>query len=105
MSNETIADLRKHLFAALDGLADKDRPMDIERAKAISAVAQTVINSARVEIEHMKLAGGAGSGFIPDAQVVRLPGLAKVETTETATAMVSVTHLPGATITRHKMRD
>jgi hypothetical protein len=40
-------------------------PMDIDRAKAVADVAQTIINSAKVEIEHIKIVGGEGSGFIP----------------------------------------
>lgn len=65
MSN-TINDLRDHLFAALEGLRDKDQPMDIERAKAVADVAQTIINSAKVEVEYLKATGqDGGSGFIP----------------------------------------
>ena len=60
-----IEDLREHLFAALDGLRDKDKPMDIERAKAIAEVARVVVDSAKVEVDHMRVAGGTGSGFIP----------------------------------------
>lgn len=62
-----IDDLRNHLFAALEGLADEDKPMDIDRAKAISDVAQTIINTAKVEVDYMKNIGGRPvSGFIPD---------------------------------------
>lgn len=62
-----IEDLRNHLFAALEALADEDKPMDIARAKAISDVAQTVINSAKVEIDYIRQVGGKPvSGFIPD---------------------------------------
>lgn len=71
MSNETptdnITEVRKHLFAALRGLTDTDKPMDIDRARAVSDVAQTIINSAKVENDHLKLIGGTGTGFIPDA--------------------------------------
>lgn len=64
--SHTIRDLRTHLFATLEGLRDKDNPMDIERAKAVSDVAQTIINSAKVEVEHLKVTGQTGgSGFIP----------------------------------------
>ncbi len=68
-----IEDLRNHLFAALEGLADEEKPMDIERAKAISEVAQTLINSAKVEVEYLKTAGGCGSGFLapPSAETER----------------------------------
>ena len=62
---QTIDDLRGHLFATLDGLRDKKEPMDIDRAKAVAEVAGKIIESAKVECEHMKLTGQQGSGFIP----------------------------------------
>jgi hypothetical protein len=62
----TMEDLRNHLFAALEGLADDDKPMDIERAKAISQVAQTVIESAKVEVKYLELTGQEARGsFFP----------------------------------------
>lgn len=64
MSDKTIDDLRGHLFAVLEGLADKDKPLEIERAKAVCEVAQTIINSAKVEVDHLKVCGGSSSGFI-----------------------------------------
>ena len=74
MSNETIADVRSELFATLRGLTDKTNPMDIDRARAVAEVAQTIINSAKVEVEHMKIAGGKGTGFIPEVKPLALPG-------------------------------
>ena len=68
--SRTIADLREHLFSTLDNLRDKTNPMDIDRAKAVAEVAQTIINSAKVEVEHLKATGNTGgSGFmaLPDA--------------------------------------
>lgn len=52
-----ISDLRNHLFETLEALKDEDRPMDLARAKAISDVAQTIINSAKVEIEYLEVTG------------------------------------------------
>lgn len=64
--SKTLEDLRSHLFKTLEGLQDKDNPMDIDRAKAVSEVAQTIINTAKVEIDHMRVTGSAGgSAFIP----------------------------------------
>lgn len=61
-----INELRAHLFEALRGLKDKDDPMDIDRAKAVSEVAKTIIDSAKVEAEAMRLTGDErGTGFIP----------------------------------------
>ncbi len=71
--NHTITDLRAHLFATIEGLRDKDNPLAIDRAKAVAEVAQTIINSAKVEVEHMKVSGEIdGTGFIVPA----LPGTA-----------------------------
>lgn len=64
MSN-TIDDLRKHLFDTLDGLKDKEKPLDIERAKAVCDVAGKIIETAKVEVSYLNVVGGRGSGFIP----------------------------------------
>ena len=60
-----IVALRGHLFATLEALKDKDKPMDIERARAINDTAQTIINSAKVEVDFLKTVGGHGTEFIP----------------------------------------
>ncbi len=60
-----MEDLRNHLFAALEGLADPEKPMEIARAQAISDVAQVLINSAKVEVELIKTVGSkATSKFL-----------------------------------------
>lgn len=92
--NNDITELRSHLFDALRGLKNKEAPMDIDRAKAIADVAQTIINSAKVEVDHMKIAGGKGSGFIPEQpKVPALPGDTTV-----------VDRKPGVTVTQHRLR-
>ena len=63
-----IEDLRNHLFATLEALSpDQENPMDIGRAKAITEVAQAVINSAKVEVEYLRVRNGAapGTAFFP----------------------------------------
>lgn len=60
-----ITTVRTALFDTLRGLGNKNEPMDIERAKAINEVAQTIINSAKVEVDALRVIGGTGSGFIP----------------------------------------
>lgn len=49
-----IEDLRNHLFAAIEGLMDEQKPMDIERARAVADLAQVAINSAKVEVDYLK---------------------------------------------------
>ncbi|MBU9373435.1 hypothetical protein KTE28_03690 [Burkholderia multivorans] len=61
---KNIDALRDHLFNTLEALTDREKPMEIERAKAVAEVAQVIINSAKVEVEHLKVAGGKGTGFI-----------------------------------------
>jgi hypothetical protein len=61
-----IEDLRNHLFATLEALRDKDSPMDIERAKAVSNVANSIIETAKVEVKYLELTGGKGTGFISE---------------------------------------
>jgi hypothetical protein len=63
-----VEDLRNHLFATLEALQDKDKPMEIERAQVIATVAREIIHSAKVENEFMKITGSKGSGFIPDTR-------------------------------------
>ena len=63
-----IEDLRDHLFATLEALQDEDAPMALDRAKAISAIAQTIISSAKVEVDFLRVVGGEGSGFIPEVE-------------------------------------
>lgn len=61
-----IEDLRNHLFATLEALQDKEAPMDLDRARTISEVAQTIINTAKVEVDVMRSIGSTrGSEFIP----------------------------------------
>jgi hypothetical protein len=64
-----IEDLRNHLFETLEALKDKEHPMPLDRAKAVSDVAQTIINSAKVEVDFIRAIGAQqGSGFIPQLE-------------------------------------
>lgn len=99
MSGNSINDLRKHLFDTLLALKDKDNPMDIDRARAISETAQTIINSAKVEVDAMRVAGGHGSGFFSE-----LPAPLESSLSETSGGTKTVTRMPGATVTQHRLR-
>ena len=41
-----LTELRANLFTVMEKLMDEENPMEIERAKAIANVGQTIINSA-----------------------------------------------------------
>ena len=60
-----IDDLRNHLFATLEALQDTDKPMELDRARTIAEVAQTIINSAKVEVAFMTHVEGVESTFFP----------------------------------------
>jgi hypothetical protein len=62
MSKHTIDDLRNTLFETLQALKDKDQPMEIDRALAIKDVAQVIVNSAKVEVEHLRIAAAPAAG-------------------------------------------
>lgn len=105
MSN-TIDNLRDIMFDCLQQLKAKDNPMEIDRAIAMTKVADVIVNSAKVEVDHMRITGGHGSGFIPVQSVDRtrpqLPGETYSE--KTGNGIKTVTDLGlGATVTRHKM--
>lgn len=70
-----IEDLRNHLFATIEGLLDEDKPMDLDRAKAVADVAQVIVNSAKIEVDFIKVTGrDQGTGFIPDTVVKKIAG-------------------------------
>jgi len=70
-----LEDLRDHLFETIEGLKDDKNPMDVKRASAIKGVAETIISSARVELDFMELTGNVGSGFLPNREERGLPEL------------------------------
>lgn len=64
MAKNKINDLRDHLFETLESLKDPEKPMDLERARVISDVAQTIINSAKVEVDLVKAVSGSSAGSV-----------------------------------------
>jgi hypothetical protein len=66
-----ISDVRDALFKVLDGLTDKDNPMDLDRARAVNETAQVIINSAKVEVDFLKVM--QGDGEVPFIQTPALP--------------------------------
>jgi hypothetical protein len=64
MAKNRIQDLRDHLFATLESLRDEEKPMDVERAKAVCLVSEQIIDSAKVEVHFMEVnAEATGTGF------------------------------------------
>ena len=63
MARNKIEDLRDHLFEIIEMLKEGD--MELDKAKAIADIAQVIVNSAKVEVDFIKVVHGNGSGFIP----------------------------------------
>lgn len=58
----TIEDLRTVLFDTINQV--KSGAMDIKKAKVISDLSQVMVNSAKVEVDHARVTGSKGSGFL-----------------------------------------
>lgn len=76
MAKNKIDDLRDHLFDELADLRNPEKSYDKDRTRAVVEVAQTIINSAKVEVDYIHAVGGIkplkGTGFIPETP--REPG-------------------------------
>lgn len=60
-----MTDLRNHLFETLEALKDKEKPMELDRARAVCDVSKQIIDTAKVEVDFVKAAGiVAGSEFL-----------------------------------------
>lgn len=70
MAKNKIDDLRNHLFETLEALKDDEKPMDLDRARAVADVAKVIVDSAKVEVEFLKVSGAVRStGFMPETDV------------------------------------
>ena len=62
-----IDDLRNHLFETLEALKDEDKPMELDRARAIADVSKVIVDSAKVEVDFLRVTGNMRStGFLPE---------------------------------------
>lgn len=74
-AKNSLEDLRDHLFETLEALRDEDKPMDIDRARAVSEVAGQIIESAKVEVKFLEVTGETASSelFAPREKRRQLP--------------------------------
>lgn len=70
--SDNIGTLREQLFETMREL--RSGKIDVEKAKAISELGQTIINSAKVEVDYAKVTGSKGSGFL-EKQAELPPGI------------------------------
>ena len=86
MARNKVSDLRDHLFASIEALRDadpKDLEREIARARAVSGVAQVIIESAKVEVDLVSAVGASGLGTnfmsLPPEESRELPRLVSGE--------------------------
>ena len=61
-----MQDLRDNLFVMLENVMDKDVKIDKERYTLGATIAQTIINSVKVEVDFLRATDSVrGTGFIP----------------------------------------
>jgi len=65
MTQPTIGDVRDLLFAQMRALSKPDATSEtLDKSRAMAELAQTIINSGKLELDYMKHTGQTGTGFI-----------------------------------------
>lgn len=58
-----IDDLRTTLFEALEQV--KAGTLDLDKARAMNEISKTIIDTAKVEVDHLRVVGKGKSAFMP----------------------------------------
>ena len=95
MSRTHINEVRAALMGTLNDLRDKDKPMEVDRARAIAQVATVLVDSARVENDYLKITGQDRSEFLESPADMGF----RLEHNETPAA-----HNPFPTVVRHRLQ-
>lgn len=99
--SKNVSDLRAVLFDAIESV--KNGSLELDKARAINDLSKTVIDTARAEAEYADVTGSlVTSDFITQAAPPALPSGTHREASGSGTK--TITQLPGATVTQHKMR-
>lgn len=100
MTQPTISDVRDLLFAQMRALSRDDATAEtLDKSKAMAELAQTIINSGKLELDYMKHTGQMGTGFIQ-----RVDEKAEQKTSRTPTGIKTIgTQQNGMRQTTHKL--
>lgn len=74
MSNN-IDTVRQHLFDTLADLRNREKPMDLDRARAVADVARVLVDTAKVEVDYIKATSASGSQFLESTDGATNPSL------------------------------
>ncbi|WP_399696536.1 hypothetical protein [Xenophilus sp.] len=65
--------MKNHLMATLRDLRSKTAPMPLDRAKAVAEVATVLVNTAKVQVEYLKVTQKRSSPFFDAARLEDKP--------------------------------
>ena len=66
MSTPHISQLRQHLLDTLADLRNRDNPMEPDRARAVAQVASVLVDTAKVEVDYLKVTNQDRAGFLEE---------------------------------------
>jgi hypothetical protein len=64
MSTPHITLVRQQLLDTLTDLRNREQPMDVDRARAVAQVASVLVDTAKVEVEYLKVTHSDRSDFL-----------------------------------------
>lgn len=67
MSAPHITLVRQQLLDTLADLRNRERPMDVDRARAVAQVASVIVETAKIEVEYLKVTHSDRSDFLEPA--------------------------------------
>lgn len=73
MARNKMEDLRDHLFEVIERVKDDEEDFDLERARVINSTAKRLIESAKVEVDLLKVVSGAGGEVMPSTASAFFP--------------------------------
>lgn len=65
-----ISQLRQHLLNTLSDLRNRDQPMEPDRARAVAQVAAVLVDTAKVEVDYLRVTGQDRAGFLEEPPTV-----------------------------------
>jgi hypothetical protein len=95
MSTPHITELRQQLLDTLKDLRNRDQPMEPDRARAIAQVASVLVDSAKVEVDYLKVTDQDKSGFLEEPAQI---------TSDASGAGLPAPHNPFPRVTQHRLQ-
>lgn len=94
MTTPHITQVRQSLLDTLADLRNRENPMDVDRARAVSQVASVLVDTAKVEIDYIKATGADRSDFLEPPVTYHQPAIQN-GTPTAHNPFPSVTHRSG----------